>query len=134
MDISINEKVIDKRCYASIQSISNLGLVKIYFSMPIDTISNVSYINDSNTQIYAIPHMYQSDSSVRDLNLTWYAVSFNKKIIEIQLNFSSPLDISSEDIKDQLVVNFNQSQSFLKCKINNLTLDVLNYTLIKYIR
>jgi hypothetical protein len=53
--------------------------------------------------------------------------------MQIQLNFSSPMDISSDPILDKLEIFFSESSSLIKCLVNNVTQEILNYTLVHLI-
>ena len=58
---------------------------------------NLSFINNSNTDVYVKPANGRDKDegfNLSKLNLTWNLISFvNNKMI-LSLNFSSPLDIS----------------------------------------
>ena len=75
-----------------------------------ETNFNLSFINNSNTDIYVNPaneRELDEGFNISKLNLTWNATSFiNNKMI-ISLNFSSPLDISPLMTRDRLIIYFN---------------------------
>ena len=71
-----------------------MGLMKIEFSQSMN-ITSLSNLNSSVIDVFINPTKDGEDQPPRNVNLTWEAVKFKDKMLEIQMNFSSPLDISS---------------------------------------
>ena len=86
--------IIPKKASARIKSINPMGLMKIEFSHKMN-ITSLSNLNSSAIDVFISPIKDEEDQKARDVNLTWEAVKFEDKILEVQMNFSSPLDISS---------------------------------------
>ena len=71
---------------------------------------NVSFVNNSNTDIYVKPaNGRESDEgfNLSKLNLTWKLSSFINNKMTVTLNFSSPIDISPLMTRDRLIIYFN---------------------------
>ena len=88
-----------------------------------------SQLNSTYLDIFIIPSDGTDGLKQRDLNLTWNATSFNNSSLEIQLNFSSPLNISSNLVYDNItvhVINFtnmfqSQTNLYLDMESKNMT-------------
>ena len=77
-----------------------------------NTSFNISFINDTNTQMYVKPGRnrdYDEDFDLSSVNFTWTVQSFIKETMFVQLNFNSPLEISPLIQQDLLIINFNGS-------------------------
>ena len=124
-----------RRCSARIHSINSIGLMMIKFSENMKTNMTLtgSELNSTYLDIFITPSDGIDGLKQRDLNLTWNATSFNNSSLEIQLNFSSPLNISSNLVYDNItvhVINFTnmfQSQT-------NLYLDMVSKNMTSKVR
>ena len=62
-----------------------------------NTSLNISWINESNTDIFVLPQdkrEFESDFNSSKINLTWIIDSYQGDSMKINLTFESPLDIS----------------------------------------
>lgn len=84
---------------ARIESVSTTGLVDIRFSQDLNSTFNASYFTSENMNLTLYP-----DTS----NFTWETIEFKNDLLKIQLNLSSPFNISKNHLYDQLKVNFTQ--------------------------
>ena len=83
-----------------------------------DTNINISWINQTNTQVYVQPldeREHDNDFNISKLNLTWVIDSYKNETMTINLTFNFPFEISPSIIEDQLVIYFNQSKSLINC-------------------
>ncbi len=59
---------------------------------------STEYIQNHNRSIFEIsvepPDESLSDDGVRDLNLTWQAIFYKDSMLKVQINFTSPKEIS----------------------------------------
>ncbi len=87
-----------------------------------NTSFNISWINQSNTEIYVQPQdkrFSDIDFNSLKLNLTWVIASFWKNIMIINLNFDNPLEISPNIEQDALIILFNASRKYIRGLSNN---------------
>ena len=106
-----------------------MGLLEINFSHIMNKNLTIDYLNLTYLDIFVTPNLL-AENNERDVNLTWDLVSFENKTLLIQLNFSSPLDISASVLHyDNItvhVINFtdifvSNSGLFLNRESKNLT-------------
>ena len=98
-----------KKCFAFIKSVDSMGLMNIQFSHQMNTNLTISKLNTTFIDIFVTPRSESSITTERDVNLTWNATSFQNETLLVQLNFSSPLSISSSMVYDTInfhVINF----------------------------
>ena len=87
-----------------------------------NTSFNISWINQSNTEIYVQPQdkrFSDNDFNSLKLNLTWVIASFWKDFMIINLNFDNPLEISPNIEQDALIIFFNASRKYIRGLSNN---------------
>lgn len=72
----------------------------VKFNESMETSFNHSHLNDSIIDIYIEPYL-QTDSSKS--NLTWHVKQFKSKHLEIELNFTTPSEISPGQSQDSIV-------------------------------
>ena len=83
-----------------------------------DTNINISWINQTNTQVYVQPQdkrEHDENFNISKLNLTWVIDSYKNETMTINLTFNFPFEISPSIQEDQLVIYFNQSKSLISC-------------------
>jgi hypothetical protein len=84
---------------AKVTKVGFKGEVSVTFGYEIEPM----VFNSSSLKVWTNPHH----------NLTWEFVSFDKQLLNLHLNFSNPLNVSSKDI---LMIEFTeQGYSMIKC-------------------
>ena len=99
-----------------------MGLMKIGFSHKMNTNFTREYLNTTFVDIFVTPIDLYDSAPQRDINLTWEVVSFGNQTLEIQLNYSSPLDISSQKKYDNLTFHVINSTDIFRSE-SGLLLD-----------
>ena len=88
---------------------------------------NKTLINDTMLNIYVKPsldwHLEDDNFDVNStLNLTWSVLEFKDDFLDLVLDFSHPLKISPNLVRDSLVVHFyNHSELFLSKNFQTLS-------------
>ena len=83
---------------ATIESISDIGLMRITFNKNMSTLSNWTNLNSSNIDIWVAPydnwHLKEENFDMKLINTTWNITDYNTSHIDIQLLFNSAPNIS----------------------------------------
>ena len=74
-----------------IESISNKGLMKVRFIEPLPYM-NVSLVNETHIKMFISP-TNKEDTTV-NLNFTWNCTQMNATLMQFQLDFDKPVDVS----------------------------------------
>ena len=72
--------------------------------------NNMTNINQTALELHVVPankrHIYDETFRKPDVNLTWFAKSFEGDELLLKVNFTYPLEISPESRQDSLLVHF----------------------------
>ena len=103
---------------AKIESINNNGGTRIRFSQKMRSEHlNISDINSTMLDIYVRPSQdwHKDDESFDSnstLNFTWVVERYEEDFLDLSLNFTNPLKISPNLIRDLLVVSIKNNSEF----------------------
>lgn len=76
-------------------TVNNTGFLRIYFSEQLALVSNLTAFNDKD--ILTVVIIPASIEMLPNLNFTYKVVEFTKTYFSIQLNFTTPLYVSSQN-------------------------------------
>lgn len=114
-----------------IYAISALAKVQIVFNASMNP-ANISNYNSDNILIYL--DKYNPKSRKYDtilLNMNWEAIEFKNYELSLQINFSSALNVSQEEVPDELVVVILNNSMFYSASVDNF---LVTYIMRKPIR
>ena len=110
-----------------------MGLMKIGFSHKMNSNITKEYLNSTFIDIFVTPVDLYDSAPKRDVNLTWEVVSFGNKTLEIQMNYSSPLDISNQKKFDNITFHVINSTDIFRSE-SGLNLNDLSKNLTSKIK
>lgn len=110
--------IINNNCSGNITSINKNGQIAIKFNDKMNTLINLSWINESNTDMYVLPQdkrKFDDNFNKSMLNFTWVVHSYKNDTMIVNSTFYFPLEISPSPVLDKLFIYFNQSQYLINC-------------------
>lgn len=109
-------------------TVNNTGFLRIYFSEQMVVVANLSVFNDSTVmKVEIVP---ANKELLPFLNFTYYVVEFASTYFSIQLNFTTPLYVSSQDKNnpDKVLVTAVANEIW-RCKGDTRTIAPNTYSL-----